>query len=189
MGEGKVPGVEPEQPGTYDIMQALMAEEMYNTTKPMRQMLTGQYEGLLSGDLDVRDLPQYAGMDDYFDASYRGSRPALEGQYTQARENILGSVPRGGGLTSALGGLERSRAGGVADLSANIDMQRQQSIQSIIQDMINKAYGYATGTPAQAIAGAGSAASNVMQRQLGQMAGYNPLGTLGSIGSQFAKNK
>lgn len=89
------------------------------------------------------DLPMYQPI-------YNLSRVGLEDQYGQAKEQILSTL-RGGAREKALSDLEKNRAYQVGALPAQISTQ-------LMQDIINKAYGIATGAPQVAMSGQGAAA-------------------------------
>jgi hypothetical protein len=180
----KMPSVPSPKPSPYDVAMADIAKEVYETTDPMRQATVRQYEQMLTDGLDVTQLPQFAGTNTMLSAAYRGARPGLEDQYSVARQNVLESMPRGGAMGGALAGVEQSRARDVANLGAQMEQQRQAAIQGIINDMMQKAYGFATGAPQIAISGYGPAASNVAQRQMAQMGRWNPGGTWSHMGGK-----
>lgn len=138
------------QPSVYEQALARIANEMYDTTKGIRQTSLDQLSGVLGGNYNVQKLPGYAPL-------YSTLRSGMEDQYNVAKENVTNSLPRGGALTSALSDLEGNRANQVGSLSAQIS-------GPIIQDMMNKAYGTAWQTPAQATQGLGAASSSFANR-------------------------
>ena len=136
--------------------------------------------------LDVTTLPQYAGTDTLLGAAYRGARPGYEDQYQIARQNVLGSMPRGGGLTDALASVELGRARDISGLGAQMEQQRQATIMGIIEDMMSKAYGYAMGAPQQAMTGLGGPASNLANMQAARLGTQQPwtrsMADIGNLG-------
>lgn len=115
---------------------------------------------IVEGNYNPETLPTFAPQYDLL----RGS---LEGQYSQAKQNILASTPRGGALEGALAQLEYDRA-------RNTGLGASQLSANILGDALNKAYnfGYVTG-PQMSLGGMGTAAninqqgiSSDMARQL-----------------------
>ena len=111
------------------------------------------------GQNEGRALPMTPGMTSgqlpsMLDPVYQSGRRQYEDQYGTAKENILSSVAPGGAQTTALAGLERSRANAIGDLQSNI-----------AQDLYNKAYGVATAAPSQAGSILGNAANTYSNMQ------------------------
>ncbi len=79
--------------------QTALAQELIGETRPLRQGLISDAFGFLEGGRDVTGLPEFA-----------AAKGANEAQFSRARDNIIGSTPTGGALTSALGNLEGQRA-------------------------------------------------------------------------------
>ena len=77
-------------------------------------------------------------------------KDAIETQFDSARQRALESIPTGGGLFDALGGVERGRAGaltqGFGALASDEAQQRQRNL--------DRALGVATGVPQVALGGA-----------------------------------
>jgi hypothetical protein len=134
----------------YEGAQARIAEETYKNTAPVRDTLLLQMEDFLKGGLDPSKSPLYAPM-------YANSRSGLEAQYNVAKDNIMGSTPRGGGQTSALTGLESDRAGNIGNAQNNV-------LTSIFNDILQKTYGVAFNAPQQSMAGLGQAGSSYASR-------------------------
>ncbi len=141
-----------DQPETSPFEKQLsrMAMGLYNQTQPLRTGLLGQYKSILSGNYNPETSSQYGPM-------FATGKESLESQYGNARENVMGSVPRGGELTSALTSLEGARAQDVGMLPMQISSQ-------IMQDLENKLYGTAWNAPGQAMGGMGSAAGTYGNR-------------------------
>lgn len=79
--------------------QTQLAQQLVSQTDPLRRGLIDDAFGFISGDRDVTGLPEFAAL-----------KGANEAQFGRARENIISSTQRGGGLTSALANLEGQRA-------------------------------------------------------------------------------
>jgi len=110
------------------------------------------------------------------ETQFSGLRAPIESQYGVARENILGTMPEGGGLNEALTGVETARAQGLSDLATNLYM-----------DQLSKMYGAVFGAPQQSMAGLGSAAQSYAQRQGAQLqANQMPWQIAGNLMSPFA---
>lgn len=145
MGGGKGGGS--ADPSPYEMWMGKIAKELFQETTPMRQNLEGQLMGATQGKMPEAYSPVYG-----------AGKGAIESQYGTARENIIGSTPRGGAQTQALSNLEFARAGDLGDLTANLS-----------QDAYNKAYGVAFQTPQTSLAGMGSAGSTYGARQAALM--------------------
>ena len=99
-----------------------------------------------------------------YQSAFALGKDSLEGQYGQARENILGNLPPGGQLLNELASLERGRAETVGQLPFTVGVD-------LAQDMLNKAYQVAFGMPTTGIQATGSAAGLATDRLLaGQQA-------------------
>ena len=171
MGGGK--SVPKATVNPFEKQLAAMSGEMYKASGPLRDSLYPQMQNVLQGGYDVTQNPQYR-------PAYTLARGPLESQYNVARENVMGSTPRGGGLTKALTGIEQSRAQQVGSLPSQIG-------GGILSDLTNKAYGTAFSVPGQAMQGLGSAASTFGSRQSAQMqahaqANAGKSGMFGSLG-------
>ncbi len=92
--------------------QTRISNQLFAESTPIRRELNQDALGFLQGDRDVTGTPAFAGL-----------KEMIESQFGRARESVIGSTPTGGGLTSALAGVERGRAGalvqGTAALSEN----------------------------------------------------------------------
>lgn len=114
-----------------------IAGSLYSQTDPNRRLILDRQNQFLRGNLDVANTPMFGAL-----------KNATDQQFGRAQENILASTAGGGALTSALAGNEIAKANTLT-----------QGIGNIAQDEYNKAFGFATGAPQQAMQGFGSAAS------------------------------
>lgn len=108
---------------------------------------------------------------------YMGGKQQVENQYGRGMDNLLASMPAGGAMYENMVGMEQNRAQSIGDLAAGV-----------YQDLYNKAYGVATGTPQQSVSqlaqiGAASDAAEA-QRDAGQSAAAG--GAASAIGSIIA---
>lgn len=126
---------------TYEEQLAAMASELFSQTAPMRESLIGDMTSAAAGTYNPSKSPLFSPR--FADVNK---------QYARARENIMSSTPRGGGLTAALTNLEGNRAGSVAEVNSGI-----------INDMLSKAYG--TAFSSQPMQGLSAAASGLSGRQ------------------------
>jgi hypothetical protein len=115
----------------YAEVAANIAQQIFEETTPMRQNIVGRGEQFLEGDFDPTASPIYNPM-----------RKGVEGQYNVARENVISSLPQGGGLQQGLADVETGRADALSAVTGQI-----------AQNEYNKIFGYATGTPIQSISG------------------------------------
>lgn len=81
---------------------------------------------------------------------YGAMKSAVEKQFSRARQNVLASTPRGGGLTSALANLEGARAGTLATGTGDL-FEREMA----------RAFALGTGQTPVALSGLGSAAGSL----------------------------
>ena len=137
---------------------ARISEDLFNQTDPLRQQLLGQSEDFVSGGSDVTQLP-----------SFGASKDILESQFGRAQESIIANTPEGGGLTSALAGLEGDRASGLASIQAQAGEAER-----------NRAAGLATGGAVQGQTGLGQAGG--IQSQLALAQAQENAGKAGGIG-------
>lgn len=119
--------------GAGDFLEKI-ATDYYNQTDPIRQGLIGRSKQFLDGNLDVTASPMFASL-----------KLANEQQFQRARDNALSSNAAGGGLTSALVGLEGQKA-----------QSMTQGISALAGDELNRAMGFAN--PQGAMSGLGTAA-------------------------------
>jgi hypothetical protein len=137
----------PENP--YEQALANLIQQAYQETVPLRTEITRQ----------LTDFAHSSEMPGYYSPVYEAGKQAIETQYQIARENLISQLPKSGALTAALADLEASRAATLGGLRAQI-----------AQDLANKAFGYATGVPGQAISGYGTLAGTYGSRQAAAMA-------------------
>lgn len=114
-----------------------IASSLYSQTAPNRKLILDRQNQFLKGNLDVTNTPMFGAL-----------KNATDQQFGRAEENILANTAGGGALTAALAGNEYAKANTLT-----------QGIGNIAQDEYNKAFGFATGAPGQAMQGLGSAAS------------------------------
>ena len=121
-------------PAAIDPMDALTKWQMYQQsnqlfkeTTPTRQGFNKQFEDLFSGQFNPEESPMYAPV-------FAAGKKGIEGQYDVARENVLANLPRGGTMNQGLTDIETSRAEQASSLPSMIS-------QSIVEDLMNKAYG------------------------------------------------
>lgn len=136
-------------PSPYEASMANIANQLYTESTPLRtenwrQMVDFMYGG---------------GIPEALNPVMEAGKSTIEGQYGNAKENIIAQTPNGGGLTSALTGLESDRANSLGSLQSNI-----------AQDLYNKAYGAAMGTPQTSLSGLGTAAGTFSNRSSQAMA-------------------
>lgn len=134
----------------YEDALSQVANEYYRNTAPLREEFLKQGMGVLQGTQPAETLPGVQGL--------LGSvRPGIESQYNVARDNILASTPKGGGLTQALTNLESSRAG-------NLSEARTQILSDAVNKWLAQTYGGAFGAPGQAMQGLTGAAGSYASR-------------------------
>lgn len=98
--------------------QAAISKKIFEESTPLRQSLVGSAEQRLGMD------PSFTPSSVALFGPSAPERQAVEGQYSNARENILSSVPmRGSELNRNLVGLEAARAGDIGQLEANATNQ------------------------------------------------------------------
>ena len=143
----------------HEIWLSEIARTLYNQTDPARTYIAADWEKLFNPaqgqQYDPSQLPAFSPL-------YNMARTGLEDQYSVAKENILSTLPRGGGMARQLGNLETGRAKDVGSLQSQISAP-------IISDLYNKAYnaGFVTA-PTQAMGGLGAAGQLNNIRSLGQ---------------------
>lgn len=144
-------------PSEYEKQLASMAQEYYDQTNPLRRLYAADFEKFLrpygtgtsaetirTGDsYNPYNLPAFAPL-------YQLARSGVESQYNNARQNIMGSTPRGGALINQLANLENQRAQQAGSLPATV-------ASPIIQNLYNTGLGYASGAVPVALAGVGAA--------------------------------
>jgi len=93
-----------------------IADQIFALTSKLRGNFVGSLEDFSSGDFDFASHPM-------FDSE----KSAIEDQFANARDNILGNIPEGGSLIDSLSNLETGKAKSLTDVISNIQ-----------QDMFNK---------------------------------------------------
>jgi len=144
---------------------AKIAKKLYKQTNPARQMILNQGTNFLQGGYDPATSPVWDPTKD-----------VMEGQYQNARENLIATMPTGGMLSGELADLERGRAMDLSQLASNIAM-----------DEYNKIYGAAMGAPQTSLGGLSSIAGSQAAAQAQETAGkYGALGDIGGgLGLMF----
>lgn len=145
---------------------AQIAYQMFTESEPLRSQIIGRGERFLGdeGAFDVTQSPMWA-----------PGKAAAEDVYSAAQEGILANLPRGGALQESLAETERGKARTLTDLAGQIAM-----------DEYNKAYGLATLTPQQSLAGLSSlAGSEAMAQATEQAAGLGLIGSLFGAGGRI----
>jgi hypothetical protein len=181
MGGGKG-GSSTTTTNPYAATESQISQELYDTTKPLREALLPKYQSAIAGGYDYRSDPAYAPL-------FAAAKGGIESQYGQARQSILGSTPSGGGLTKALSNLDIARASDLGTVPMNLQNQ-------IAQKLLGEATSTAWGTPQISIGGLGNAGAiygqQVAQEQAAANQGKAGLGSgIGSllgmgIGTAFA---
>ena len=124
------------------------------TTVPLRQAWVRNYfNPVLQGNYNVEQLPGYA-------PGYSSIRSNYENLYNQAKQNIIGSTPRGGAMAGALAQNEYQRAKNIGDATTGLT-------SNIVGDIMNKSYDYGlVKSPAQSMMGMGAAAGLTNQENI-----------------------
>jgi len=117
----------------YEEEQRGWAREMWGLGQSVREPFTAELAKFAEGAYDPTESQLFAPL-------FAQGKGGIESQYGVARENILANLPEGGAKQQALANLEMTRAQQGASLPAMISMD-------IYQDMLNKAYGIASGAP------------------------------------------
>lgn len=136
--------------------QANIANQLWNTTQPVRGNLLDSMTQFTGGDYNFADNPAFA-----------PGKNMLENQYGVAQDNIMAMMPRGGQLYDALAQNENARAGAQTQLGGTIG-----------SDMLNKAYQAAFQTPGQSLMGLQGASQ---AEQYGQDANNQMWGDIGGF--------
>ena len=152
--------------------QSALARELVGESRPTRQALFSDANAFLQGDRDVTGLPEFGAF-----------KNAAEGQFSNARDNIIANTPEGGGLTAALAGLEGQRAS-----------NQTQFTGALASDEVNRAlqlgtFGAATGSQTGSSAAFAQAqrANAEAQQNAGKSAGLG--GAAGSGAGLIALGK
>ena len=145
------------KPSPYESALAKMGLQIFREGTPLRVGLTEDLMGFQSGQVSPTESPMFA-------PAFAAMKGGVEDQYGVAKENILRSMPEGGALSGSMADLEMARAGDIGRGTAGVTT-------GIVQDMLNKAFGVATGNTNQSMGGLGTVAQTFGQRQAQQMAG------------------
>jgi hypothetical protein len=145
--------------GDAGAAQAQLATLLAAQSDPLRQSLIDRSEQFVGGNLDVTASPAFSAF-----------KNQTEGQYQNARDNIIASTPTGGGLTAALTELEGNRASSLG-----------QGAGSLAETELARALNLATGTTGQAVSGLGNAA--MLQGQLAQSEADREAGLYSALGT------
>jgi hypothetical protein len=146
--------------------QSGLSSDIISQTNPLRQLTAASLFDVLNGGRNA-NLRVFA-----------PERESLEGQFTQARANIIGNTPnQGGQLNKSLADLDVARAQSVAGLETNV---RQRAFE----DALRTGFGVAP----QSVFPAFSGASNTLAQLSGQgiqqqMAGGQGLGSVAALGT------
>ena len=153
------------KPSPYETTMADIAKKQ----QARAEYLQGSFEDPLRGLMQPQ-IAQALGQNPFSTKLSAADRHAYEGQYNQAKQNIMNTAAPGGLLRSQLGGLERDRANAISGAAS---AARQTGLQ--------RALGAAAGTlpgaqmtnalSGQAMSGLGNAAQmgnqrNMMQAQM-----------------------
>ena len=176
-GDWKTPDA-PENP--YAKATADISLNEYFRTMPQRSSFSGDYDRLREPNFDVSELPQAREIEDIYDTGYNMARPQIEGQYGRAKENLYANLPQGGALAKTLAENEMNRAGAVSNLGMQAEQQKAMARKQIVEDIINRMYGIATGAPGMALTSMGGLASAQTGMDVARMQGrfniMNPKG-------------
>ena len=141
------------------LLQAQLAEQLFEQTDPLRQNLIGRSQNFLAGDLDVTQSPIYGAL-----------KSGVEDQYSVARDSVIGNTPTGGGLTAALAWLEGNRADALA-----------RGTGQIAESELGRALTLGTGTTGQSLGALGNSgalqAMNLQGAQNREAAIFSALGS------------
>jgi len=140
----------------YEDLLTEISKMLFESTAPMRDSLIGDLTSVAEGTFDPKTSASYNPL-------FAEAKGGIEDQYGVAKENIISSLPRGGGMERALTEVETGRAETSAELPAQLS-------KNIMDDMMSKAYGVAFGTPQTSLQGIGAASNTFGTRQAAEMA-------------------
>lgn len=161
---------EPEiKSSRYADKLAKMGEQYWNQTAPLRSQVVGRSTDFMRGNLDVTQSPVYTAGQTALEKQYGIAQNTLEDQYGVAQQQMLSSMPSGGGLQQGLSDLSSNRAGSLADLSSAKATSLSDLVSQLAQDEYSKAYGMAQLSPQSSMAGL-TGAGGVMSPVLGSQA-------------------
>lgn len=160
-----------------------MAEELFGQTQPLRDQVISEVSGPFEG---------FTGLDFASNPSTNALQEIINQQFGVARDQAIASTPAGGGLTSALAGLEGQRAGALSSGLAGLfgqDKAFNQQMQAINQQQKFSAAFGTPGTSLTSLNSAGNAQAMLAGQQ--QQANAGKQGSLGqaagfALGSSFA---
>ena len=160
---GKASGSEKTQE-KYAKQLSGMAKDYWKDTEGIRGQLIGRGENFLSGNWSPESTPMYT-----------AGQNQIEDQYGVAQQQMLSSMPSGGGLQQGLGDLSQGRADSLTDLASQI-YQNQYNTE------LGNAYGLGMASPQTAMsgmAGAGGVNSPVLGSQASKQ--NSAMNTIGNI--------
>lgn len=128
-------GKNQSEPQSSQIL-ADIGKQLFNETDPLRTGLIDRSQSFLDNGLQG---PQFDVL-----------KNAVESQYANAKNNIIGSTPAGGALTSQIANLEQGKANTLT-----------QGIGDLYNQETNRAMSLATGAPLQGGIGSLSGAGNI----------------------------
>jgi hypothetical protein len=158
MGSGKAPK---QKEDVYGPALTSMANMEMVGAFPIRQAFQQDFYNMRDPNFNINDIPQISRMNDLQDYTYAMGRPQMEGQYNQAKENIMGSSPAGGALTSALARLESDRAGKVGQLGMAVEQQKALKQQSLMDEIMNRQFGATGALPGQVMGSLGGLSQGI----------------------------
>ena len=159
------PGAPP--PGQVQMPGSQTRDEFDMGLQPQRQTLQGPTPG--PQEVWVPNEGPGKPWDPTASPLWAPGKLAAEQAYGTARENILSSMPAGGGMTAAFGDLEKGRANQLTNLTGQIGA-----------DMWDKVFSFGTGQPQSALTGATNLAGIQAQQQTAENAAK--MGKMGDIG-------
>jgi hypothetical protein len=153
-------------------MQRQFSEQLFNESAPIRTELFGRSTDFLQGGSDPRETPTWEAL-----------KLATDSGFNQAKDNTIARFAPGGGLISAMTGLEGQRANTLSQGAANI-----------YESELARAMALGTGMAQTGIAGLGSAGqtqASLAQANAAQSgAGKGALGSgLGMAAGGYLGNK
>jgi len=152
-----------------NILSAI-SQNYYKKTAGLRGSVIDRLTKFMKGDFDPTDSALYAPI-----------KTATENQYQKGMDELLSTVPRGGGLYAGIGDLIGKKADTTSDL-----------IAQLVQDEYNKAYAMGTGSQevaASGLSGAGTGANGLVSALASQQnAGVNQTKNLADILSKIMRN-
>lgn len=156
-GENGGEGMDPSN------LASQMALDYYNITAPARTNILDRGQAFLEGDFDPTESPVYD-----------PSRRAIEGQYQQARQNVIAGSPSGGALQTNLANVEMGRAGNIGQMAGQV-----------ANEEYNRIYGAAFGAPQTSISGlsglgSSQIAADAQQQAAETMGKYGAMGNMGA---------